>query len=131
MRAAVYDRQGPARDVLQLEDMPTPEPGPGEVRVRVRCSGVNPSDVKSRGGTIRRPLLFPRIIPHSDGAGDIDAVGPGVPAERIGERVCCGTANGSGRLARRPSLSPCRRTRPCGCRTAWIMPRARASGFRR
>ena len=87
MLAALYDRQGPARDVLRLEEVPTPQPGPGEVRVRIHCSGVNPSDVKSRGGTIRRPVAFPRIIPHSDGAGDIDAVGPGVPAQRIGERV--------------------------------------------
>lgn len=87
MLAALYDRQGPARDVLRLEEVPTPQPGPGEVRVRIRCSGVNPSDVKSRGGTNRRPVAFPRIIPHSDGAGDIDAVGPGVPAPRIGERV--------------------------------------------
>ena len=87
MLAAIYDRQGPASEVLRQEDVPTPQPGPGEVRVRIRCSGVNPSDVKSRGGTIRRPIAFPRVIPHSDGAGDIDAVGPGVPAQRIGERV--------------------------------------------
>ncbi len=87
MRAAFYEQPGPARDVLHVAEVPTPEPGPGEVRVRVRCSGVNPSDVKSRSGANRRPMLAPRVIPHSDGAGVIDAVGPGVPAERAGERV--------------------------------------------
>jgi NADPH2:quinone reductase len=85
MLAAFYERQGAARDVLRVEEMPTPVPGPGEVRVRLRSSGVNPSDVKSRAGS--RPMSGPRIIPHSDGAGEIDAVGAGVPKGRIGERV--------------------------------------------
>ncbi|RST87048.1 NADPH:quinone reductase [Aquibium carbonis] len=84
MRAAWYERNGEARDVLTLGDMPLPEPGPGEVRVRLATSGVNPSDVKSRRG---RPPVFPRIMPHSDGAGVIEAVGAGVPANRVGERV--------------------------------------------
>jgi NADPH:quinone reductase len=84
MRAAFYEAMGPARDVLRMGEVETPKPGPGEVRVRVRTSGVNPSDVKSRG---LRKLLFPRVIPHSDGAGEIEAVGAGVPASRVGERV--------------------------------------------
>ena len=84
MRAAFYEAMGPARDVLRVGYVETPEPGPGEVRVRVRASGVNPSDVKSRG---LRKLMFPRVIPHSDGAGEIEAVGAGVPASRVGERV--------------------------------------------
>ncbi len=84
MRAAWYERNGEARNVLTVGDLPLPEPGPGEVRVRLAASGVNPSDVKSRRG---RPLAFPRIVPHSDGAGVIEAVGAGVPASRIGERV--------------------------------------------
>jgi NADPH:quinone reductase len=87
MRAAFYDELGPARQVLRVADLPTPEPGPREVRVRLRTSGVNPSDVKARGGRVRRALSFPRIVPHSDGAGEIDAVGEGVPRSRIGERV--------------------------------------------
>jgi NADPH:quinone reductase len=87
MRAAFYDRTGPAREVLQLADLPTPEPRPGEVRVRLACSGVNPSDVKSRAGVRTKVLPFPRIVPHSDGAGVIDRVGEGVPAGRVGERV--------------------------------------------
>ena len=84
MKAAWYERNGEARDVLTLDDMPLPEPAAGEVRVRLATSGVNPSDVKSRRG---RPLAFPRIVPHSDGAGVIEAVGGGVSASRIGERV--------------------------------------------
>jgi NADPH2:quinone reductase len=87
MRAAFYTRQGPASEVFQVGEQPTPEPGPGEVRVRLATSGVNPSDWKVRKGGFGRALSAPLIIPHSDGAGTIDAVGTGVPASRIGERV--------------------------------------------
>lgn len=87
MRAAFYEQTGPAREVLQLGDIATPEPGLGEVRVRLSTSGVNPSDVKSRAGLRSKELPFPRIVPHSDGAGVIEAVGAGVPAARVGERV--------------------------------------------
>jgi NADPH:quinone reductase len=85
MRAAFYEKNGPARDVLQLGEIETPRPGPGEVRVKLMTSGVNPSDVKSREGRTRK-IAFPRVIPHSDGAGIIDMVGDGVTA-RVGERV--------------------------------------------
>ncbi len=85
MKAWFYEKLGPAADVLTKADLPTPEPAPGEVRVRIEHSGVNPSDGKSRGGM--RPLPFPRVIPHSDGAGVIDAVGAGVDARRVGQRV--------------------------------------------
>jgi NADPH2:quinone reductase len=67
--------------------MAEPEPGPGEMRVRVALSGVNPGDTKKRGDWLGYGMPFPRIVPHSDGAGVIDAVGEGVPATRIGERV--------------------------------------------
>ncbi len=86
MRAAYYERNGAAREVLVLGEIETPRPGPGEVRVRLKTSGVNPSDVKSREGRTRK-IAFPRVIPHSDGSGDIDMVGDGVPAARKGERV--------------------------------------------
>jgi NADPH2:quinone reductase len=85
MRAAWYEKNGPAADVLRVGEMPTPEPGPGEVRIRVVVSGLNPTDVKARAGS--RPMGFPRVVPHQDGAGVIDRVGPGVPRSRIGERV--------------------------------------------
>jgi NADPH:quinone reductase len=86
MRAAFYETNGPAREVLKLGDIDTPHPGPGEVRVKLKASGVNPSDVKARIGSTRK-IAFPRVIPHSDGAGVIDMVGDGVPAARIDERV--------------------------------------------
>jgi NADPH:quinone reductase len=86
MRAAYYEANGPARAVLRVGEVETPEPGRGEVRVRLLASGVNPSDVKSRAGTTRK-IAFPRVIPHSDGAGEIDRVGAGVPPSRLGERV--------------------------------------------
>ncbi|MBI2962429.1 MAG: NADPH:quinone reductase [Deltaproteobacteria bacterium] len=87
MKAVWYERVGPAAEVLKLGDLPVPEPGRGEVRVRLRASAVNPSDAKTRAGISKRPTMFPRIIPHSDGAGVIDGVGEGVPKARIGERV--------------------------------------------
>jgi len=87
MRAAYYTEQGAAHDVLRLGEQPTPVPGPGEVRVRLRTSGVNPSDWKVRRGGFGRGLLAPLIIPHSDGAGDIDLIGPGVTGRAIGERA--------------------------------------------
>ena len=86
MRAAYYESNGAARAVLQLGDVPTPEPGVGEVRVKLMASGVNPSDVKAREGRTRK-IAYPRVIPHSDGAGVIEAVGGGVNKARIGERV--------------------------------------------
>ena len=86
MRAIWYDRQGPAADVLQWGEMPDPEPAAGEVRVALQVSGVNPIDVKRRLGG-RGTLESPRVVPHFDGAGVIDAVGAGVAAARLGERV--------------------------------------------
>lgn len=87
MKACWYEKTGPARAVLVVGEMPTPEPGPGEVRVKVAASAVNPSDTKGRSGWRGRPIAFPRIVPHQDGAGTIDKVGAGVDAKRVGERV--------------------------------------------
>lgn len=86
MRAAFYEKNGSAREVLQAGEVATPQAGPGEVRVKLATSGVNPSDVKSRQGTVRK-IAFPRVVPQSDGAGVIDQAGDGVPKSRIGERV--------------------------------------------
>jgi len=86
MKAVWYERQGAARDVLTIGEMAVPEPGPGEVQVRVMASGINPVDVKTRGGT-RGAMPFSRQIPHFDGAGIIEAVGRGVRKSRVGERV--------------------------------------------
>jgi NADPH2:quinone reductase len=86
MRAALYDRYGPAREVLRVEEVQRPEPGPGEVRVKVEASGVNPTDWKSRSGGTPRPIAGFQV-PHHDGAGVIDAVGEGVDPGRVGQRV--------------------------------------------
>src|ERR1051325_2485585 len=86
MRAAYYERNGTAREVLRVGEVETPTAGPGEVRVKLATSGVNPSDVKSRQGSTRK-IAWPRVIPQSDGAGIIDQVGDGVAKSRIGERV--------------------------------------------
>ena len=94
MRAAWYEKYGPAREVFQVGDMPTPVAGPGEVLVRVHASGVNPSDWKSRTGSRGPELPYPRIVPHSDGSGVIEAVGDGVDAGRVGERVWLWNAQG-------------------------------------
>ena len=85
MKAVWYERNGPA-DIIEYGEMPDPEPGPDEVRVRVVSSGVNPSDWKRRQG-LTSQMEFPRVIPNQDGSGVIDAVGPGVPQSRTGERV--------------------------------------------
>jgi NADPH2:quinone reductase len=89
MRAAWYEKQGPARDVLKVGEMPDPTAGPGEVRIRVSASGINPGDTKKRGDTFGVSMPYPRVIPHSDGAGRIDQIGLGVSSEWIGRNVWC------------------------------------------
>lgn len=86
MRAAWYEKAGAPKEVLVVGDLPIPEPGPGQVRVRIYVSCVNPGDAKKRSGAFGPPA-FARIIPHSDGAGAIDAVGEGVAKSRVGQRV--------------------------------------------
>jgi NADPH:quinone reductase-like Zn-dependent oxidoreductase len=87
VKAAWFERFGPARDVLVVGDKPKPEAQPGEVLVRLRASGVNPSDVKKRAGSFPNLLDEGYVIPNSDGAGVIEAVGAGVDAQRVNERV--------------------------------------------
>ena len=89
MRAAWYEKQGPASEVLVVGEMSTPMPGPGEVRIRIAVSGVNPGDVKKRQDAFGVAMPYPRVIPHSDGAGQVDAVGDGVSSEWLGRRVWC------------------------------------------
>ena len=94
MRAGWYERKGAAREVIEIGDMDTPEPGPGEIRVRLHASGVNPTDCKRRGGQgsedwgyFEHFPDFPRTIPHNDGAGVVDKLGPGASGHEIGDRV--------------------------------------------
>lgn len=87
MKAAWFESFGSARDVLKVGERPDPVPAAGEVLVRLSMSAVNPSDVKKRAGSFPSLLDEGYVIPHSDGAGVIAAVGEGVPEDRIGERV--------------------------------------------
>lgn len=87
MKAAFYEQTGSAEQVLVVGELPDPQPAPGEVRVRVQWSSPNPSDVKARSGARGPEMPYPRVIPHSDGMGIIDAVGAGVDPARSGERV--------------------------------------------
>ena len=89
MRAAWYEKQGPARDVLVVGEMPDPAPGPGEVRIRVVASGINPGDIKKREDSFGLGMSYPRVIPHSDGAGTVDQVGAGVPVDLVDKNVWC------------------------------------------
>jgi NADPH:quinone reductase-like Zn-dependent oxidoreductase len=87
MRAAWFEKFGPASDVLLVGEQPAAKPREGEVLVRLVASGVNPSDVKKRAGSFPNLLDEGLVIPHSDGAGVIEAVGKGVADSRVGERV--------------------------------------------
>ena len=86
MRAIWYDRHGPAAEVLRRGERPDPVPAPGEVRVKLHASGVNPADTYRRAGT-SNANEWPVVIPNSDGAGVIDALGAGVDARHLGRRV--------------------------------------------
>ncbi len=87
MQAVWFEKFGAASDVIQIGERPRPKPGHGEVLVRMKTSGVNPSDTKKRAGAFPNLLDAGPVIPNSDGAGIIEAVGAGVPHARIGQRV--------------------------------------------
>jgi NADPH2:quinone reductase len=87
MKAAWFEKFGSASQVLITGEFPTPKPGPGEVLVQVASSAVNPSDVKKRAGSIPSLLDDGAVIPHSDGAGVVQAVGDGIDKNRVGQRV--------------------------------------------
>lgn len=89
MKAAWYEQQGPAREVLTIGEMDDPVPGPGELRIRIAASGINPGDIKKRRDDFGYGMPYPRVIPHSDGAGEVDQVGDGVSGDWLGERVWC------------------------------------------
>ena len=117
MIAALYRQTGPAADVLEVEEVERPQPGPGEVLVRVRASGINPTDYKSRAGLTPRPIDGFQV-PHMDGAGIIEGVGPGVNPGRVGERVWLFLAAAAGAGGPPPSGPWCQIAKPCRCPTA-------------
>src|SRR3954453_2920568 len=85
-KAVVLDGFGPP-DVLTWDDVPLPEPGPGQVRLRVRSAGVSPTDLAIRSGHLKAFPLPPRAVLGFDGAGTVDAVGPGVTGIAVGDDV--------------------------------------------
>src|SRR5271170_2843968 len=89
MKAAWYEKQGPAREVLVVGEMLDPIPAAGEVRIRIGASGINPGDIKKRENAFSYGMPYPRVIPHSDGAGRVDQIGAGVPSEWMGRSVWC------------------------------------------
>lgn len=89
MKAAWYEKQGPARGVLVVGEMPDPVPASGEVRIRISASGVNPGDIKKRQDAFGYGMAYPRVIPHSDGAGRVDQLGDGVSSEWMSRSVWC------------------------------------------
>jgi NADPH2:quinone reductase len=89
MRAAWYERQGSAREALMVGEIPDPTPGPGEVRIRIAASGINPGDIKKRQNAFGYGMPYPRVIPHSDGAGRVDQLGAGVSSEWLERAVWC------------------------------------------
>ena len=89
MRAAWYEKQGPAKDVLMVGEMPDPHPAAGEVRIRIAASGINPGDIKKCQDAFGYGMAYARVIPHSDGAGQVDEIGSGVPPEWLGQSVWC------------------------------------------
>jgi NADPH2:quinone reductase len=93
MRAVRYHEHG-GPSVLTVEDAETPDPGPEEIRVEVEAAGVNPVDTYFREGSYD-PAALP-MIPGSDFAGVVDAVGEGVEAFAEGDRVF-GTGLGNDR----------------------------------
>ena len=105
MRCACYTTTGPAAEVLKVTSRPDPVAGSGEVLVKIRASGINPADVKRRGGWLGARMDHEAVIPHCDGAGEIIDAGPGVDRGRIGERWPIISAV-SRRSRRRRSTSP-------------------------
>ena len=128
MLAAWYEQNGPAADVMKVGELPDPTPAAGEVRVRLSTSAVNPSDVKARNGS--RKIMWPKLIPNSDGAGVIDQVGAGVDAARIGQRVWTFNGQCNALMAPARNTSRYRLRWPCRCQTTSRSNKAPASASR-
>jgi len=108
MRAAWYEKQGPAKDVLTVGEMPDPHPAAGEVRIRIAASGINPGDIKKRQDAFGYGMAYARVIPHSDGAGQVDKIGSG---DRIALRSTRPVARAIREERRYRSRPPARRHR--------------------
>lgn len=81
---AIRVHQFGAPEVMRFEEVPDPKPGPNQVVVRIKAAGVNPVDTYIRAGNDAGTLPY---TPGFDGAGIVEAVGPGVRRVKIGDRV--------------------------------------------
>lgn len=86
MRCYVLSEPG-SIDGLRFVERPDPTPGPRQVMVRVRATSLNYRDLITVEGKYARAAPKPDLIPLSDGAGEIVAVGPGVSRLKVGDRV--------------------------------------------
>lgn len=86
MRAIEISTPG-GPEVLRLTDRPLPEPGPGEVRLRLAFAGVNRPDALQRAGAYAPPPGA-SDLPGLEGAGWIDALGPGATGWAVGDEAC-------------------------------------------
>ena len=78
--------EGKGVEALKLVDLPDPQPGHGQIVIRMRAASLNYRDLGILQGGYHRNDTRP-IIPVSDGAGDVMAVGPGVSRWKVGDRV--------------------------------------------
>ncbi len=85
MKAVQFHEHG-GREVLRLEEVPTPEPAEGDVLVRIRACALNHFDVDLRKNIARLPLPLPHIL-GIEFAGDVAEVGPGVEGLEEGQPV--------------------------------------------
>ena len=85
MRA--YELRGNGVETLTLVERPRPRPGPGQVLVRIRATSLNYRDLLVASGSYSRGGAQRPLVPLSDGAGEVIALGPGVTRLRPGDRV--------------------------------------------
>jgi|ERR1700722_16821052 len=121
MKVAWYEKQGPAHEVLVIGEMPDPIPAAGEVRIHIAASGINPGDIKKREDAFGY-MAYPRLIPHSDGAGHVDQLGAGVPSEWMGRYLKASRWN------RAPVLAVNSAAVPNGCRVLTLSLQGQISG---
>jgi putative PIG3 family NAD(P)H quinone oxidoreductase len=86
MRAVEISKPG-GPDVLMPTQVPVPEPGAGEVRIKLAYAGVNRPDALQRAGAYDPPPGA-SPLPGLEGAGVVDAMGPGVSGLSLGDAVC-------------------------------------------
>ncbi len=86
MKVYRLDPVGKLDDLKRFEE-DAPRPGPREIAIRIHAASLNFRDFKVATGTYGRNEIKPRVIPLSDGAGEVVEIGPGVTRVKVGDRV--------------------------------------------